>query len=137
MANIGYEDKTKLSKVESVKLDDFLKKEKYKSLNLLFIKADVEGHELSVMRGAKNLFKESKVEFFQFEFGHAARAAKIYLHDLINFINKYDYKIFIIKKNGILPLDFNPFIENRYSMINFLAVRKSSLTKIKNLVIKK
>lgn len=134
---IGYDYKTKSSKVDGVKLDDLLKKTKYNTLDPLFIKADVEGNELAIMKGSENLFKDSKFEFFQFEFGHAARAARVYLHDIVSFIEKYDYKIFIIKKNGILPLDFNPFIENRYSMINLLAIKKSSINKMKNLILKR
>lgn len=138
MNEIGYESNTKsTSNVDAVKLDDLLAERKYNSLDLLFIKADVEGNELSMMRGSKKLFEKSKFEFFQFEFGHAEKAARVFLHDIVNYIDQYDYKIFIIKRKGLLPLEFNPFIENRYSMINLLAVKTSSINKIKNLILKR
>jgi len=104
--------------------------------NILFLKIDVEGNELSVLNGTQEILTHEQVEFIQIEFGHASRAARTYLHDIVNFINLYAYDIFIIKPKGIESLNFTPFVENRYSQINLLIVKRSSIHKLNAIIIK-
>ena len=77
------------------------------------------------------------IDFIQLEFGHAARAAGVYLHDIVHFVNEYDYQIFVIKPSGLLPLDFSPFSENRYSYINFLLAKRGVLGELKGHILKR
>ena len=102
-----------------------------------FLKIDVEGNELSVLKGAKSLLSQGAIDFIQIEFGHGARAARIYLHDIVNFIKEYEYTIFVIKPTGLMPLDFSPFTENRYSYINFLLAKNSVLSKLNGHILEK
>tara|TARA_B110000438_G_C15672628_1_gene588837 strand:+ start:334 stop:609 length:276 start_codon:yes stop_codon:yes gene_type:complete len=67
----------------------------------------------------------------------ARLVVSVYLHDIVNFINEYDYNIFVIKPAGLLPLDFSPFTENRYSYINFLLVKNSIQDELKDLILKR
>jgi len=96
-----------------------------------FLKIDVEGNEYFVLRGAHPLLAQELIDFIQIEYGHAARAAKVYLHDIVNLVKKYPYDIFVIKPRGLLPLNFTPFVENRYSMINLLIVRRAVLSELR------
>ena len=136
MEDIGYACRNKKVLIEAIKLDELFTKIKIKESRILFLKADVEGNEYKLMLGAKKLFKNKQIDFFQFEFGHAARAAKVYLYDIFNFFNNYDYKLFVIKRNGILPIKFSPFLENRYKGGNFMAVNVDIIPKCSNFILK-
>jgi len=121
MRKIGYNDDLDCVEVQSITLDELAAQ--LGVARIRFLKIDIEGHELFALRGAKSLLSTGAIDFIQIEFGHAARAAGVYLHDIVHFINEYNYNIFVIKPSGLLPLDFSPFTENRYSYINFLLAR--------------
>ena len=109
MNKIGYRSDLNEKKLTIDKIAEDLKINK-----IDFLKADVEGHEYYVLKGAKELLKRGAIDFIQIEFGHAARAAKIYLHDLVGLATEHEYDVYVIKPKGFMPLDFTPFIENRY-----------------------
>jgi len=102
-----------------------------------FLKIDIEGNELFALRYARLLLFSGLIDFIQIEFGHTARAAGVYLHDTVDFVNEYDYKMFVIKPAGLLPLDFSPFTENWYSYINFLLVKNSIEDEPKNYILRR
>ena len=77
--------------------------------------------------GGEELFKAKQVAYCQFEFGHAARASRTYLHDLVAFFRQYQYELFVVKPTGLAPLNFTPWTENRYSYGNFVAVNPDFL----------
>lgn len=135
MKKIGYTDEVDCIDVQTTTLDELISKMDISKIN--FLKIDIEGNELSALRGAQSLLSSGSINFIQIEFGHAARAAGVYLHDIVNFINEYDYNIFVIKPAGLLPLDFSPFTENRYSYINFLMVKNSIQDELKDLILKR
>ncbi len=134
MSDIGYKDGVECIDVETTTLDALSRKLSIN--NIYFLKIDVEGNELSVLKGAQSLLEQGNISFIQFEFGHAARAARTYLHDFVNFLSKYDYDIFVILPSGLMPLKISPFTENRYSYINFLLVKKAELNKVGSLISK-
>lgn len=123
MNEIGYETNLRQTRVSKIRLDELTQELAIERIHLL--KIDVEGHDYSVLRGAERLFSNGLIDFVQIEFGHAARAARVYLHDIVNFLKPFGYSMFIIKPNGIAPLRFTPFVENRYSYINLLLVRNA------------
>lgn len=135
MQEIGYKEGVDCIDVQSNTLDELVKQ--VNILKIDFLKIDVEGNELSVLKGAKSLLSKEAIDFIQIEFGHASRAAHIYLHDIVNFVNDYKYTIFVIKPTGFLPLDFSPFTENRYSYINFLLAKNSVLSKLNGHILNK
>jgi len=128
MNQIGYSPNLQEVKVQCTTLSRLTQEQNVGKID--FLKVDVEGHELFVLKGAQSLLAEGKIDFIQIEFGHAARAAGVYLHDIVKFMADFPYEIFVIKPQGFMPLNFTPFTENRYSYINFLLVRKAVLPEI-------
>ena len=135
MRKIGYTDELDCIEVQTITLDELTSQMGISKIN--FLKIDIEGNELFALRGARSLLSSGSINFIQIEFGHAARAAGVYLHDIVNFVNEYNYKIFVIKPAGLLPLNFSPFTENRYSYINFLLVKSSIEDELKNLILRR
>ena len=102
MQDIGYNQETEKINVKISKIDNILN-----NLNInqvFFLKIDVEGNEYKVLKGAINYLTQNKIRFIQFEFGNAAKAARVYLHDIVNLLNIYNYNIYIIMPNGIKKL---------------------------------
>ena len=83
-------------KVNKKRLDDIIKK------NVSFIKIDVEGHEKSVISGAKNLILKFKptllVEIEQ-------RHSGVNVKDTINYINNFGYNSYFLKDNDLIATD--------------------------------
>jgi len=97
-------------------------------LRILFVKVDVEGGELNIFKGAKNILNQ--INYIQFEFGHAARAAKVNLVEIYDYFQDFGIDLYIIKPKGLLKVNRDPFLENRYSYINFLASRRDDVFKL-------
>ncbi len=133
MSSIGYSEKTEKIEVQVKKFDDVLSHSKIEKIH--FLKIDVEGNELYVLQGADNYLTRGVISFIQFEFGNAAKAARVYLHDIVFLLESKQYKIFVVKPKGLLPLDFTPFTEMRYSCINLLAVHKNSMSSVSDIII--
>ena len=132
MSSIGYAEKVRSTEVEVRRLDDVVS---FSRKKIHFLKIDVEGNELNVLKGAEDLLTRGDIGFIQFEFGNAAKAARVYLHDIVFFLESKQYIIYVVKPKGLLPLVFTPFTEMRYSCINFLAVHIDSKRLISILVI--
>ena len=64
-----------------------------------FLKIDVEGHELSVMRGAERMLRTGRIGITQFEYGGTYMDSRTFLKDVFDYIsqlgNGYEfYKLF-------------------------------------------
>jgi FkbM family methyltransferase len=85
---------------ETVRLatfDDYCASENVERVD--FVKIDVEGHELSVLRGAKRMLFESRVGVVQFEYGGCYIDARVLLRDIWQLVDEAKqgyafYKIF-------------------------------------------
>ena len=60
-------------------LDDYCEENAVKTIH--FLKIDVEGHELSVLKGAMNMLSGNKISVIQFEFGARNLSSRTYFHD--------------------------------------------------------
>ena len=89
-------EKFKSIKVNKKKLDDIIENK------VSFIKIDVEGHEKSVISGAKNLILKFKptllVEIEQ-------RHSGVNVKDTINYINNFGYNSYFLKDNDLIATD--------------------------------
>jgi FkbM family methyltransferase len=120
MHAIGYTDETSKLSIDLRTLDSVVAELGIGFAS--FMKIDVEGHELRVLKGAESTIRDGKIDFVQFEFGHAAKVSRVFLYDFVSFFSLYNYRLFVIKPKGVELLRYSPWIENRYSYGNFLAI---------------
>ena len=79
--------------VDTIMLDGFCEQHRISTVN--YIKIDVEGHELEVLKGARGLLSEKKIDILQFEISpeqikhELEKESEIFL-----FLRLYGYKIY-------------------------------------------
>ncbi len=97
--------------VKKKKLDDFKISNK-----IGFIKIDVEGHEIEVINGAKEMIANNKpVLLVEIEERHTQSS----VIDSINYINKFGYNCFYVNDKKLISIDRlkNTKLENNYYFI--------------------
>ena len=100
-------------------LDEVVSEHGISEIDLL--KIDVEGHELDVIKGAQNTLSLRKIKCLQFELGGASIETNTTLKDIYDVLSKYDYRLYLISKRGIVPLDTYDYQLEQYSTTNFFA----------------
>lgn len=84
-----------------------------------FLKIDVEGAELDVLHGAKNMLSEKKISFLQVEYGGTYPDAGITFMHVIEFVNQFGYSVYELIDAKLSPLTKEIFVED-YRFCNFL-----------------
>lgn len=87
--------------------------------NIHFLKIDVEGAELDVLKGAKRMLTEKRILFAQVEYGGTYPDAGITFKQVINYLDSLGYKVYELKGNNLIQLTEENFIED-YRFANFL-----------------
>jgi FkbM family methyltransferase len=76
-----------------------------------FLKLDVEGHELAVLRGAHVMLERGAISMIQFEFGPANIYSRTYFYDFWSMLSDR-YNIFRIVPGGMVPItDYGEHLE--------------------------
>lgn len=88
-----------------------------------FLKIDVEGHEMSVFQGAKQMMEDRKIGFTQFEFGGTNIDSRTYFKDFFELLSP-NYKLYRIVKDGIVELPKYSEALEIYLSCNYLAVHR-------------
>lgn len=110
----------KLDQKVSIKtetIDDFCSTNNIDHIDLL--KLDVEGHELAVLKGAKNLLQGEKIRCIQFEFGGCNIDSRTFFKDFWELLND-NYNFYRIVKNGLYPLKNYTTQHEIFTTTNFL-----------------
>jgi FkbM family methyltransferase len=89
-----------------------------------FLKLDVEGHELSVLRGAKRMLTKGLISMIQFEFGPANIYSRTYFYDFWSLLSN-TYDIYRIVPKGLAPLNYYGEHMEIFLTTNYLAMRRS------------
>ncbi|NJN87145.1 MAG: FkbM family methyltransferase [Leptolyngbyaceae cyanobacterium SL_7_1] len=89
-----------------------------------FLKIDVEGEEANVLLGAKELLRQERIDYVQFEYGGTWRDAEKNLGEVFIFLHDFNYALFKIQPNGLqfIP-QFTPELED-FEFSNYLAVHQ-------------
>jgi FkbM family methyltransferase len=103
-------EKCRQEKVTMVSLDDYFADERSR---ISAIKMDVEGHELSVFKGAMKLLrKHSPLLVFESENRHQTGGGAV--TDVLGYLADIGYHGYFIKNNRLLPLEeFDPLLHQR------------------------
>jgi len=104
--------------IELKSLDSFCEEKGIHKID--FLKIDVEGHELSVLSGAKNLLEQGKISFIQFEFGGCNIDSRTYFQDFYYLLSN-NYQLYRIVKDGIFKISNYKEMYEAFATTNYLA----------------
>jgi FkbM family methyltransferase len=93
--------------------------------NIDFLKLDVEGHELAVLRGGAMAIRDQAVDVIQFEFGGTNIDSGTYLQSFWHLLCP-EYRLFRILTDGLWELKTYDERDEIFVTTNFLAVRAGS-----------
>lgn len=89
-----------------------------------FLKIDVEGFELEVLRGSLGMISNACVNIIQFEFTQLNTTTRIYFKDFWELLNS-NFKIYRLLPNDLLEIEkYDPTINEIFGYQNFVAIRK-------------
>lgn len=108
--------------MELTTIDIFCQKHKIDFID--FLKIDVEGHEIEVLKGAKNKIDEKKIKIIQFEFNVCNVISRVFLKDFYEILLNYD--IYRLDSNRLIPLLEYNFTNEIFQFQNFLAILKQA-----------
>lgn len=89
-----------------------------------FLKMDVEGNELNILYGAKQMIESDSIDFIQFEFGGCNIDSRTYFQDFF-YLLKDRYHIYRILKKGLFHIDTYSEKYEIFTTTNYLAQRKN------------
>lgn len=107
--------------VEAITLDDFIARNQIEAVD--YVKIDVEGHELAVIKGARRSIQQGKVKAFSFEFGEPDIASRTFFIDLWEYLTGLGLRVYRLGHDGFaihIPRYF-PSLENFSGAANYVA----------------
>lgn len=109
----------KSEEIEVTTVDAFCQAHRIGTIDLL--KIDVEGYEIEVLKGCRQMLADRRVRMIQFEFGIASVEARIFMKDFFGLLP--NYHIYRILQNGIRKMHYSEYAEV-FLTTNYLAVEK-------------
>jgi len=91
-------DFDQIETIETRTLDWYCTENEIEVIN--WLKVDVEGHELEVLKGAESTISSKQIDFISFEFGGANIDTRTFFKDYYNFFDEEDYRIYRILPSG-------------------------------------
>lgn len=88
-----------------------------------FLKLDIEGHEISALKGAKRMIDTGAIDFIQFEFGGCNIDSRTFFKDFFNLFHT-KYSIYRIVKDGLVEMKGYRETYEIFTAVNYLAIRK-------------
>lgn len=87
-----------------------------------FIKSDVEGFDLSVLRGAAPVLAEGRIGLFQFEYNHCWVSTRSFLRDVFELVEGFPYQVCKVVPSGIdayesWHVELETFFETNYLLV--------------------
>lgn len=102
-------------------IDSYCKEHNIRHINLL--KIDVEGHELSVLNGAKAMFERKNIDLVTFEFGGCNIDTRTFFQDFWYFFNDNGMSIYRILPNAKLyKIERYKELYEQFLTTNYLAM---------------
>ena len=107
--------------VSIVRGDDYVSQKDIHKIS--FLKIDVEGMEIEVLRGFAGTMKAGKIQAVQFEHGQYHIITRHFLKDFVDLFRASHYGVFRILPHGLQALHYDVESDERFTGENFLAVR--------------
>jgi len=101
--------------------------------NVSLLKIDVEGYESEVIKGASESLKKGLVDCIQFEYGEGWLEAGNTLTNVIMFLSRMGFEIFMLQKSS-LKKNHIEFFGEYFSYTNYIAIKKEKVGKIRNML---
>ncbi len=112
----------KTTDLESVTIDVITLDDYVTEPQIDLLKIDVEGFELEVLKGAKQLINANKIKIIQFEFNEVNIIQRRFLKDFYDFLPNYDF--FRLDEKRLIPLkEWQPKHEI-FMFQNIIAIHK-------------
>ncbi len=110
-------------------LDEYCLANNIKDIDLL--KIDVEGHELDVLEGSKEMLKRKMIKMVSFEFGGCNIDTRTFLRDFYYLFEEFEFLLYRITPSGyFFPLDRYSEKFEQFRTTNFIAIRKDMAKKL-------
>jgi FkbM family methyltransferase len=112
----------RVTRVPLLTIDDYCLTHRIEQIH--FLKVDVEGFELTVLRGAQQMIAGGRVDAVQFEFNEMNVLGRTLVNDFLNFFGDA-YSIYRILPHGLVQLKAKDFWFNEQLVYqNLLAVKR-------------
>ncbi len=126
---------SRVAEVQAITLDDFIKINRINRVD--FVKCDVEGFDLSVIKGARNSLKNNIIRALQFEYNHRWIANRAYLQDVFDEAAAAGYFVCKIIPRGLIVYEiWNGELERFYES-NYVLLKKTDSVLRNSLIVKK
>ena len=109
-------------KVETIKGDIYCRENGIDTID--FLKIDVEGAELKVLKGFYGMLEKGKIRVIQFEYGEMYISARTFLKDCFDLLIPLGYKIGKLFPDGVEFVDYTYELDN-FKWANYVAVLPS------------
>ena len=110
-------------------LDNYCNENNIKDIDLL--KLDVEGHEMDVLEGSKEMLSRNVIKMISFEFGGCNIDTRTFLRDFYYLLNEFDYSLYRITPSGYFyPLNKYSEKLEQFRTTNFIGIRKDISKKL-------
>lgn len=117
-----YKSKTTSYEIDVTTIDHIAKENNLDFIDLL--KIDVEGYELNVLKGARELLMNNKISIIQFEFTQLNSTTRVFFKDFYDLLSE-KYKLFRLLPNGLLEIkSYNPTMQEIFGYQNIVAFMK-------------
>jgi len=116
--------------VRCSKLDTFCSENNIDRIR--YIKADIEGSEIDLLRGAQNMLKNNNIDYLQLEYNQTWIQAGGSLQEVFENCKKYGYSLYRIAPKGLIKISFYTYTLDDFVFQNLLMVsNKVSLKNVK------
>lgn len=102
--------------------DDYCLESKIDTID--FLKIDVEGAEIFVMRGFRDMLERKSIRIVQFEYGYTSADAGFLMRDYFRFFEELGYQVGALRDGGIKFTPWNYYMNDFCSGPNYVAIRK-------------
>lgn len=111
-------------RIYSQRLDEFLVQRQIEQV--VFVKSDAEGHDFNIICGANDMFRQGRIEVWQFEYNFRWLSEKRCLKDVFEFIADKPYRLGKLYNKGIeIYENWHPELE-RFFEANYVLIKRGS-----------